>query len=149
MKIFNWSERNKVDNLLKALDKRIEEKIESCNALLDTFDNMLSDKDKDRRKSIEEDRVSRKKRTFAKASELSQKLRMSTNSSYQIDSINVNYIEPEKLTVTLHHNYLTDHKLHPYFGNYIFKSQNSELITIPELEKIVSDIIEKYKNETV
>ena len=80
-----WETESFKENLmLCALNKRIEEKIDSTNKILDEMESLVSDKEKERRSQIIKDREAEKKEVEEEIEQLRKKLEYETNGIYTI-----------------------------------------------------------------
>lgn len=85
-----WEIESFKENLtLCALNKRIEEKIDSTNKILDEMESLVSDKEKERRAKIVEDKRAKKIEIEKEIAELRKKLEYETNSVYKIEDASI------------------------------------------------------------
>lgn len=85
-----WETESFKENLtLCALNKRIEEKIDSTNKILDEMENLVSDKEKERRSKMVEDKRAKKIEIEKEIAELRKKLEYETNSVYKIEDASI------------------------------------------------------------
>lgn len=143
--------KNKKEDLLSKLDKRIEEKIASTNQLLDEVEKMRSKAEIERIKNIEESRKLHDRSIEETVERLSDTLKIKTDGKY---SLSIVQLYPENnLKVTLNG---VSRKLFKGLFQRSFNSIEDMVITeisnrnimtnLPDLEKIVEELINKYEN---
>lgn len=85
-----WETESFKENLtLCALNKRIEEKIDSTNKILDEMESLVSDEEKERRAKMVEDKRAKKIEIEKEIAELRKKLEYETNSVYKIEDTSI------------------------------------------------------------
>lgn len=142
-----WETESFKENLtLCALNKRIEEKIDSTNKILDEMESLVSDKEKERRAKIVEDRETNKKEAEEEIKQLCKKLEYETNSIYKISKWYLFYDGRIEVTVTKWDPESIIDAEHPSLckvGN-IYRTNYDLLLYMEELKDLVDHLIKKY-----
>lgn len=142
-----WETESFKENLtLCALNKRIEEKIDSTNKILDEMESLVSDKEKERRAKIVEDREANKKEAEEEIKQLCKKLEYETNSIYKISKWYLFYDGRIEVTVTKWDPESIIDAEHPSLckvGN-IYRTNYDSLLYMEELKDLVDHLIKKY-----
>lgn len=142
-----WETESFKENLtLCALNKRIEEKIDSTNKILDEMENLVSDKEKERRAKIVENREANKKETEEEIKQLCKKLEYETNSIYKISKWYLFYDGRIEVYITKWDPESTINAEHPSLHKVgkMYRTDYDSLLYIAELKDLVDHLIKKY-----
>lgn len=142
-----WETESFKENLtLCALNKRIEEKIDSTNKILDEMESLVSDKEKERRAKIVEDRKANKKEVEEEIKQLCKKLEYETNSIYKISKWYLFYDGRIEVYITKWDPESTINAEHPSLRKVgkMYRTDYDSLLYIAELKDLVDHLIKRY-----
>ena len=136
-----WETESFKENLtLCALNKRIEEKIDSTNKILDEMENLVSDKEKERRSKMVEDKRAKKIEIEKEIAELRKKLEYETNSVYKIEDASI--FDDESIGLNIAINILDRFDIIPV--GEIYTTRGFSDIHIADLRFLVDQLIKEY-----
>lgn len=145
-----WETESLKENLtLCALNKRIEEKIDSTNKILDEMESLVSDKEKERRAKIVEDREANKKEVEEEIKQLCKKLEYETNGIYKISKWYLSIDSKIEVSITKWDPRDSESTVDIQYSNFFlvektYRNNWDSLLCIAELKHLVDHLIKEY-----
>ena len=145
-----WETESFKENLtLCALNKRIEEKIDSTNKILDEMENLVSNEEKERRSQIIKDREVEKKEVEEEIEQLRKKLEYETNGIYKISKWYLDRDSKIEVSITKWDPWDSESTVDIQYPNFFlvektYRNNWDSLLCIAELKRLVDHLIKEY-----